>query len=319
MTMVVAGIDVCKKHLDVSVDGIDRRFENDRSDWKGLHAFLRTHSVTRVVMEATGRYHRSVHQSLHGRGYEVLVINPRHTRHFARALGELAKTDRIDAAMLQRYGQAFPELAPVAPHDAFITQLQDLMVTRERLIDSRSTLKQVSQSGVTCVAATRANSAVDGLTEQIEGIEDDIKTLIDGSDDHAQAYAILTSVTGIGPITAAALIAWMPELGTISNRQAAALLGVAPYARDSGTSSGSRHVRAGRRRPRDVVYMAALTAMNWNPDMRTFAERLRNAGKVHKVVVVAVMRKLIVLANVLLGQQRSWAEQSPVTAQEPVA
>ena len=268
-------------------------------------------------MEATGRYHRSVHQSLHDRDYEVLVINPRHTRNFARALGELAKTDRIDAAMLQRYGQAFPELAPVAPHDAFITRLQDLMVTRDRLIDSRTALKQVSESGVTCVAAARANSAVDSLTEQIEGSEDDIKTLIEASNDHAQAYAILTSVTGIGPITAAALIAWMPELGTISNRQAAALLGVAPYARDSGTASGKRHVRAGRRRPRDVVYMAALAAMNWNPDLRAFAERLRNAGKVHKVVVVAVMRKLIVLANVLLGQQRTWAEQSPVAASEP--
>ena len=319
MTMVVAGIDVCKKHLDVHVNGVDRRFENDMSNWRGLHAFLRTHAVTRVVMEATGRYHRGVHQSLHDRGYEVLVINPRHTRNFALAYGELAKTDRIDAAMLQRYGQAFPELAPVAPHDAFITQLQDLMVTRDRLIDSRTALKQVSESGVTCAAAARAKSTVDSLAEEIEGIEDDIRTLIDGSEDHAQAYTILTSVTGIGPITAAALIAWMPELGTIGNRQAAALLGVAPYARDSGTSSGKRHVRGGRRRPRDIVYMAALAATTWNPDLRAFAERLRNAGKSHKVVIVAVMRKLIVLANVLLGQQRTWAEQSPVTASRPVA
>jgi len=267
-------------------------------------------------MEATGRYHRSVHQSLHERGYEVLVVNPRNTRHFALAFGELAKTDRIDAAMLQRYGQALTDLAPVAPQDACIAQLQDLMVTRDRLIDSRTALKLVSQSVITPMAATRAKSAVESLKEQITGIEEDIKILIEGSDDHAQAFTILTSITGVGPITAAALIAWMPELGTIGNRQAAALLGVAPYARDSGTSSGNRHVRGGRRRPRDVVYMAALSAINWNPDLRSFAERLRNAGKAHKVVVVAVMRKLIVLANVLLGQQRSWTPQPPVTAAE---
>ena len=99
--MVVAGIDASRRHFDVRVDGVDRRFENDASKWRRLHSFLRKHSVTRVVMEATGRHHRSVHQSLHDRDYEVLVINPRHTRNFARALGELAKTDRIDAAMLQ--------------------------------------------------------------------------------------------------------------------------------------------------------------------------------------------------------------------------
>ena len=245
MTKVVAGIDVSKQHLDVHVDGVDRRFENTASNWRGLHGFLRTHSVTRVVMEATGRYHRSVHQSLHERGYEVLVINPRNTRHFALAFGELAKTDRIDAAMLQRYGQALTDLAPVAPQDACIAQLQDLMVTRDRLIDSRTALKLVSQNVITPMAATRAKSAVESLKEQITGIEEDIKILIEGSDDHAQALTILTSITGVGPITAAALIAWMPELGTIGNRQAAALLGVAPYARDSGTSSGNRHVRGG--------------------------------------------------------------------------
>ena len=145
--------------------------------------------------------------------------------------------------MLQRYGQALTDLAPVAPQDACIAQLQDLMVTRDRLIDGRTALKLVSQSVITPMAVTRAKSAVESLKEQITGIEEDIKILIEGSDDHAQASTILTSITGVGPITAAALIAWMPELGTIGNRQAAALPGVAPYARDSGTSSGNRHVR----------------------------------------------------------------------------
>jgi len=319
MKMVIAGIDVCKQHLDVHAGETDRRFENDKPGWKGLDKFLRTHSVTRVVMEATGRYHRNVHRSLHDRGYEVLVINPRHTRNFALACGEFAKTDRIDAAMLQRYGQAFAALAPVAPQDAFIAQLQDLMVTRDRLVDCHTTLNQVGENDVAPLAAKRAQRVVKTLKKEIMGIEHDIRTLIEGSDDHAHAYTILKSVTGIGPITAAALIAWMPELGTIANRQAAALLGVAPYARDSGKSSGFRHIRGGRRRPRDVIYMAALSAMIWNPDMRAFAERLKGTGKAHKVVVVAVMRKLIVLANVLLSQKRSWTEQTPVTASEPAA
>ena len=168
MTKVVAGIDVSKQHLDVHVDGVDRRFENTASNWKGLHGFLRTHSVTRVVMEATGRYHRSVHQSLHERGYEVLVVNPRNTRHFALAFGELAKTDRIDAVMLQRYGQALTDLAPVASQDACIAQLQDLLVTRDRLIDSTTALKLVSQSGLTPVAVTRAKSAVESLKQKTD-------------------------------------------------------------------------------------------------------------------------------------------------------
>ena len=317
MIRVVAGIDVCKKHLDVHVEGVDQQFKNDKSGWNSLDTFLRKHTVTRVVMEATGRYHRGVHQSLHDRGYEVLVINPRQTRHFANAYGMFAKTDRVDAAMLQRFGQAFTTLEPVAPQETLIAQLQDLMVIRDQLVDARTALKLSGDAVDSPVAVTRAQATFDHLDAQIKTIEADIETLIGGSDDHAASYAILKSIVGIGPITAAALIAWMPELGSIGNRQAAASLGVAPYANDSGTASGARHVRGGRRRPRDVVYMAAMAAMIWNPDLRTFAERLKNAGKAHKVV--AVMRKLIVLANVLLSKQCSWTEQPPIIETELVA
>ena len=136
-----------------------------------------------------------------------------------------------------------------------------------------------------------------------------IEEQISGSKEHAESYAILTSVPGIGPVTAAALIAWMGELGAIGNRQAAALIGVAPFARDSGSMKGGRHVSGGRRRPRDVLYMAAMAACMYNPEMAEAYGRLKERGKPHKVAVTAIMRKLIVTANALLRDRRMWEDR----------
>ena len=312
MTMVIAGVDVSKAVLDVHVDGVDRTFANDKAGFRALGNWLRRHAVTRVVMEATGRMHRGVHRSLHDRGFAVFVVNPRQSRDFAKALGELAKTDRVDARILAAYGRILSDAAaPTAPLSAFVDELSDLLVMREQLVDARTALNGTGRE-VTCREAIAAGAgAVDAVTAAIDALEARIQARIADDPESRRVFEILTSIAGVGPITAAALMCWMPELGSLENRQAAALIGVAPYAQESGQSARPRHIRGGRRRPRDVLYMAALTATTYNPELKALYDRLKARGKHHRVALVAIMRKLVILANVLLRNDRTWTVEPP--------
>ena len=330
--MVVAGIDVSKDKLhahvlaegsllleDGAIDeadaigratGEDREFSNDRQGFRSLRTWLRKRGVQRVVLEPTGRFHRRVHQSLFDAGFKVLLVNPLRSRRFAEAKGDLAKTDRVDAAMLAAYGRAFPDLAPSEPKDAFYERLESLLVARERLVDTRASMRQTGRE-----LDEREESLLvahaDRMTEDIEDLETSIRAYILADPDMAPRYRILLSIPGIGKLNAAMLCCMMPELGWIGNRQAASLLGVAPFSRDSGKARGERHIQGGRQRPRDALYMAATTAIRFNADMAALYERLTARGKKHKVALVAVMRKLIILANVLLRHGREWAPQAP--------
>ena len=292
MSRVVAGIDVSKGALDVHAADEDRCFANDGTNWRALGKWLRRLKVSRVVMEATGRYHRGVHRCLHDRGFEVVLVNPLRARRFAEGAGHLAKTDRVDARMLAKLGRALDDLEPVAPREAFLNRLGDLLVVRAKHVDARTMLKQVAEEvdgeGEAVVRTTIAH-----LDEQIAGLEAAIEAVIIGDADQAERFRILTSIPGVGAVTAAALI------------------GVAPFANDSGQHRGARHIRGGRRRPRDVLYMAATSAARFNRDLRVVFERLTATGKVYKTVIVALMRKLIVLANTLLRQQRCWLPVAP--------
>ena len=158
---------------------------------------------------------------------------------------------------------------------------------------------------------TVARATVAGLDDRIAALDAAIEAVIARDPDQALRYSILTSIPGVGPVTAAALLCWMPELGGLDRRQAASLIGVAPVADDSGEHHGARHIRGGRRRPRDLLFMAATTAARFNADLKIVFERLKAAGKAHKVAIVAVMRKLIVLANTLLREQRCWLPEAP--------
>ena len=311
MATVVAGIDVSKDQLDVHVAGENRRFANQRAGYRALGAWLEAHRATRVVVEATGRYHRAVHQSLHARGVEVVLANPLRTRRFAEALGLLAKTDTIDAAALAAYGMAFLDLPATPPRSAFLEQLADLLVLREKHRDAQVSLRQTAAEVQDEALREQARHSVDQLGRQVDTFDGKIRELIASDPGTDQRYRILLSIPGVGPVSAAALCCWMPELGQLGNRQAAALLGVAPFARDSGRRHGTRHIRGGRQRPRNVLYMAALSAAMHNPDLQRVCRRLKAAGKSHKVAIVAVMRKLIILANVLLRDARPWAETAP--------
>ena len=310
MSRVVAGIDVSKATLDVHAAGEERRFANGGTSWRALGKWLRRLKVSRVVMEATGRYHRRVHRCLHDRGFEVVLVNPLRARRFAEGAGHLAKTDRVDARMLAKLGRALDDLEPVAPQEAFLNRLGDLLVVRAKHVDARTMLKQVAYEVDEGEAIARAT--VVHLDEQIAGLEAAIEEVIAGDAEQAERFRILTSIPGVGAVTAAALLCWMPELGSLGRRQAAALIGVAPFANDSGQHRGTRHIRGGRRRPRDVLFMAATSAARFNRDLRIVFERLTAAGKVYKTVIVALMRKLIVLANTLLRQQRCWLPAAPV-------
>ena len=330
--MVVSGIDVSKHTLYVHVraeesasaddEGIDeahsdgsavsedRKFSNDRQGFRSLRKWLRRKGVTRVVIEPTGRFHRQVHHSLHDDGFEVVQVNPLRSRRFAEAKGDLAKTDRVDAAMLAAYGQAFPKLAPSEPKGAFFERLESLLVGRERLVDTSVSLRQ-SGSELDASVGKILIEYADQMKNDISTLEASIKAHILSDPDMAPRYRILRSVPAIGPVNAAMLCCQMPELGSIGNRQAASLIGVAPFSRDSGKAQGARHIRGGRQRPRDTLYMAAMSAIRWNPEMKALYERLTAGGKKHKVALVAVMRKLIVLVNVLLRDGRDWATQAP--------
>ncbi len=310
MVKVVAGIDVSKASLDICAAGQTRRFANDGTSWRALGAWLRGLEVSRVVMEATGRYHRKVHQCLHDRGFEVVLVNPLRARRFAEAMGHLAKTDRVDALMLSRLGTALGDLEPVAPQEAFLSRLEDLLVARAKHVDARTMLKQVAGE-VEGDGETITRTTIADLDDQIARLETAIEALIASDPEQAERYGILTSIPGVGPVTAAALVCWMPELGSLDHRQAAALIGVAPFADDSGQHHGGRHIRGGRRRPRDLLFMAATTAAHHNEDLTIVFARLKAAGKAHKVAIVAVMRKLIVLANTLLREQRCWLPEAP--------
>ncbi len=266
-----------------------------------------------VVCEATGRFHRQLHQSLHDRGYIVHVVNPLRARRFAEALGHVAKSDRIDARALAAFWEV-GGLPAAQPKPEALQALEDLMVARESLVDMRTSLIARIREVGDPDAAAALNRALAGIVEEIGVLDAGIATAIDADPGLARRRDILVSVPGIGPVTAAALICWMPELGTLESRQAAALLGVAPFARDSGTLSGVRRIRGGRRRPRDVLYMAAMTAVCWNPAMKEMYERLTAAGKAHRIALVAVMRKLVILTNVLPPDGRGWSPDAPVAA-----
>ncbi len=314
MAIAVAGIDVSKKTLNIHLSGRDDTAANDTDGFRKVARILRDGGAERVVLEATGRMHRALLQSLHDRGFTVCAVNPRQPRDFAKAGGELAKTDRADARALAAFGAAFPDMAAAAPAGVTVDRLRDMLVLREALVDQRAHLKAAFDEVGDPAPDGPVPKVLAELDADVRECDRRIKELITGAEEHAESCGILTSVPGIGPVTAAALIAWMCELGAIGGRQAAALIGVAPFARDSGSRKGGRHVSGGRRRPRDVLYMAAMAACAFNPEMAEFHGRLKERGKPHKVAVTAVMRKLIVTANALLRDRRAWEDRTEAAA-----
>ena len=307
MTAIYVGIDVCKTRLDVYLHPLGRRltFANDPEGIKQLKRSLTSFEVAVVVMEATGKFHRAAHRSLHAGGFRVAVVNPLRSRLFAEAVGALAKTDGVDCRMLAIMGESLdPEVSE--PPSELMESLQELLRCRDAAVAARTALRNQ-------LAATQANAAALEIKRQlraaetaIENLGAEIERLIAADPVLARRLTILTSIPGIGVATAIALIAGLSEIGSFSAKEAAMIVGLAPIACDSGESSGARHIRGGRAHVRSALYMAAVSAARFNPALKAFYDRLIAKGKKAKVALTAVMRKLVVLANTLVRENRLW-------------
>jgi transposase len=301
------GVDVSKDHLEAHRlgDGESRRFANDRSGHRAFVKWLAQRPVERVVFEPTGPYHRAFERALGVAGVPYAKINPRQARRFAEAIGSLAKTDRLDAAMLARMG-AMLELKTRPPRSDTLLALKELHLAREALVKDRTAAKNRSKVLTASLLKRQNTQRLEQIDRQMAAIEAAILEQIRADPDLAQRFAILTSIPGVSAITAFALLIEMPELGALEAGQAASLAGLAPVARQSGRWNGRAFIRGGRAAIRKAIYMPALVATRFNPDLKAKYNQLTNAGKPVKVALTAIMRKLIVLANALLKANRSW-------------
>jgi transposase len=301
------GIDVAKHSLDVYLASEDRSFTttNNAAGFKQLLAALPAADNCLVVLEATGGYQNRVVGVLVAAGHCVAVVNPRQVRDFARGLGILAKTDRLDARVIARFGeQARPR--PVQVPSEKQAQLAELVTRRRQLIELRTAEQNRLETTTTKMVRKNIRQLIEQLDKQVRQLEEASGELVESEPELASKAALLETVPGVGPVTVTSLLVDLPELGRLDRQQVAALVGVAPFNRDSGKFHGRRAIWGGRAAVRSVLYMAALTARRSNPLIRAFAQRLEAAGKPFKVVLTACMRKLLVILNSMLKNNLPW-------------
>lgn len=293
------GLDVAKSSLQLDLAGHSHALSNDAKGYARLFKLLRDHPAVQIVCEATGGYEQPVVRALHATHVPVSIVEAGRVRHFARAKGQRAKTDPIDAALLSAYGRAL-QPAPTPPPTAEHTRLAELSTRRLQLVQTLLAESNRSYHYLDKFCVRQARQLRRLLEQQIEQCDAAIAQLINEDPILHQKAERLDAIPGVGPVTAATVLAELPELGRISDEAAAALAGVAPYNRDSGASQGVRHIAGGRTVVRCALYMAALSAVRSDPILKAFYQRLRAAGKKPKVALVACMRKLVVLMNRLL-------------------
>jgi transposase len=302
------GIDVSKSWVDVHVrpDGEAFRCGSDGDDLARLAQRLGPLAPVLVVLEASGGYEGHVAVTLAEAGLPVAIVNPRQVRKFAEAIGRLAKTDAIDAAVIAHFAEAVrPPPRPLP--EATLTELRELLARRRHLVIMINAERQRLAKAESKIAQRSCAAMRRRLEGERERIDRAIDKRVKASPIWCGKLDLLTSVPGVGDVVARTLIAELPELGTIDRHKIAALAGVAPFSRDSGRRTGRRHVRAGRVQVRAPLYMACLVAIRHNPALRAFYRRLREAGKPARLAIVAVMRKLLTILNAMLRDQQPWA------------
>jgi transposase len=302
------GIDVAKATLDVAIgsDGELVQVENSEAGIARLLERLGEVAPELVVLEATGGYESVVAGAIVGRGIAVAVVNPRQVRDFAKATGVLAKTDRIDARVLARFAEAVrPEPRPLPTAEA--KELEEYLSRRRQLVDMLTMEKNRQSIAATERMKKSLKKHVEWLEEALRRANDDIDKAIRNSPAWREQEDLLRSMPGIGPVSARTMLAELPELGRLNRKKIAALVGVAPLNRDSGTLQGSRTCWGGRASVRQVLYMAAVTAVRCNPVIRRTYAALRARGKKHKVALVACMRKLLTILTAMVRDQRRWS------------
>jgi transposase len=311
------GIDVSKERLDVAVQGRTESWQFDREP-SGL-ALLVDHlrsfgeSITLVVLEATGGLERDVAAALAVAKIPTAVVNPRQVRDFARATGKLAKTDSIDATVIAHFAEAVRPSVQVLG-DELAQALEARITRRNQLIQmlvaekNRKAMLLLQRAGAPMAKSIETH--IRWLEKQIAELDDDIGDIIKKSPVWREKDNLLRSVPGVGPITSRTLLGYVPELGTLDRKKIAALIGLAPFNRDSGQSAGRRSIWGGRAEVRCVLYMAALSAIRCNPVLRAFHARLKGAGKAPMVAMTATMRKLLIALNAMVRDGAPWTPQA---------
>lgn len=304
------GVDISKSHLDAFrlEDGAAQRFDNSAVGFRALTKWLGKAPVARIVFEPTGPYHKAFEAAL-GETFPLVKVNPLQARRFAEAHGTRAKTDAVDARMLARMGAAF-DLEPQAPCSKETLVLRDLHVARTGLIKDRTRLRNRAQTQDVAILKRQTKARLAQVERQVVELDAEIAALIAAGQTTARNRDILCSMPGIGTVAAAAMLTLMPEIGTLERKQVASLAGLAPITRQSGQWQGKAFIGGGRKPLRDALYMPALVAMRHNPDLKAKYEDLRSAGKPAKVAIVAVMRKLIEMANALVKADRTWTPKT---------
>jgi transposase len=304
------GIDISKDSLDLCIEPDDEVLHL-AYDHKGIDQVVKRLAQvapTLIVMEATGGLEMRLASELAAKGLPVAVINPRQARDFAKATGQLAKTDSVDAAVLAAFARAIrPAVRPIKDVDA--RELDDLVTRRRQLVDMR--VQETLRLGTASTLQRKSVTAhIAWLDKRIVKLDDDLSKRLRASDAWRTKDDLLQGIPGVGAITSLTMLAKCPELGQMNRREIAALVGVAPRANDSGKHRGKRFVWGGRADVRAVLYMATVSAIRCNNDIKAFAARLKQAGKPAKVIIVACMRKLLTIMNAMVKNNAQWATKT---------
>jgi transposase len=306
--VVVVGIDVAKDKVDACIRSLSRRqmFPSSAEGRRALIRWLRKHKVGKAAMEASGGYERDWAKVLRAAGIEVRIVDPKRVRSFARSAGRLAKNDPIDAQMIAWFAETFVE-AKGQVSDAAREKLMQIVNARQGLLELQTSLQNRGEHATPDVVQKMQARLLKRIASEVARLEVAIAALVQATPHFSELAAIIESVPGLGKTTSAGLIAAMPELGQVSNEVAAALLGVAPYDDDSGQRRGDRHIKGGRRKVRNLFYMACLgAATRHNPVLKAFYDRLIDKGKAPKVALTACMRKLICILNTMIARRQKW-------------
>jgi transposase len=309
------GIDVSKAHLDVASrpDGLEFRTPNTPEGIASLVQRLRPLGPALILLEATGGLERAAAVALAEAELPIRIVEPGRVRHFARSIGQHSKTDALDARVLAHYAEAVRPEARDLP-DEQTRDLQALLDRRRQLVAMRVSEQNRLKQGPTAAVQADLRAHIAYLSDQVEAMDRSIGEAIEAKAEWKLRDEVLRSVPGIGPQTSRALLGLLPELGELTGKQVSALAGLAPRARDSGTVRGARTIFGGRAEVRTALYMASVSAMRFNPDLRAFYRRLRQAGKAAKVALTAVSRKLLTIANAMIRDMKPWTPKMTAVA-----
>jgi len=309
-TGVSVGIDVSKKHLDVALEPQKGEFRaaNTEADIPRLMKRLQKLNPRLILLEATGGYEFLLVAALREAQFPVCFINPLRVRNFARSLGILAKTDTLDARVLARYAHTLrPEPRPLP--EAQQQELKQLMTRRRQVLKMIQMEKNRLDTAPILSIRRSISQVLDTLQAQLQDLDRGLRDFVRQDPGWVEKDQIMQTVPGVGPVTSCAALAWLPELGDVNRQEVAALVGTAPFNRDSGALRGTRCIQGGRHQMRQALYMATLAALRWNPVIRNFYQRLLRAGKAKKLAITACMRKLLCILNAMIKNRQPWNPQ----------